>query len=280
MSDISPSSIKVTKSLEEQLQGVTNSEQIKEIMKSAAIDQNLAHREWDESIVTPNEPGTAPRAFAKTIIVNGVKKILEASDEAGLLAQENALYRQAMQPAPIQQIEQPARDASTGRFTSPAEPSVSDEKKAELSLKFQLGQISASEYLEQSGAVAEYLEKQGVPLTDLKEAVAEKQGKKFEQSWADATSSFLNNSPEGRNWPGGEANMLAIGEVIQSQGWTDAEDKQAALEAAAKYLRENNLLVMPPEVAAHAREVEAHARIAGAKSVEEIRQAGSSLFGR
>src|SRR6202049_3811685 len=98
MSDISPSAIKTTKSLEEQINTCQSQAEVQEILRQAAVDQNLVHRDWDPNILTPNEPGTAPRQVGKVVVLNGVKHSLVADDEDGLLAQENALYKQAMQP--------------------------------------------------------------------------------------------------------------------------------------------------------------------------------------
>ena len=153
--------------------------------------------------------------------MNGVKHVLEASDEASLLAQENALYRQTMQPAAtIQQIEQSQpRDTDTGRFVearkSDETAAAEADRKAALQLQMQLGQIDIATYLEQSGAIDSYLEKAGVPMEDLRSAVQEKSSQRFEQSWKEGTDAFL-SSPEGRNWPGGEENMNLVGQVIQS----------------------------------------------------------------
>src|SRR6266436_3019162 len=96
--DPSNSAIRVDASLEEKLKGATH-EQIKELLKEAAVEQRLAVREWDQSILTATElASTAPKKFGKVVVLNGVKHSLIADDESGLLAAENELYKQAMQP--------------------------------------------------------------------------------------------------------------------------------------------------------------------------------------
>ena len=272
MSDISPSSIRTTRKLEEQINACQSQAEVQELLRQAAIDQKLVRRDWDPNILTPNDPGTAPRGYAKTVTVNGVKHILESSDEAGLLAQENEIYRQAMEPTvTTQQTEQP-RDTATGRFT--AEPVVTDDAKAALSLQFQLGQISASDYLEQSGAVADYLEKQGIPLDELKAQVQEKQEARQVQSWEAATEEFLRSSA-GSDWPGGE-NMNIAGRLIQENGLTDKPSAET-LTAVWNHMKENGIAV-------ENKEVTARERISSANSVEQIRELlrpnGSGLFGK
>src|ERR1700731_2721444 len=169
--DPSNSAIKVDRTLEEKLKGASH-EEIKEIMSDAARSQGLYSLDWDGESRIPVENATAPQKVGKVIVLNGVKHSLVADDEAGLLAQETAIYRSAMQPTETRT--EPTRDASTGRFTA-AEPVATDEQKAALSLQFSLGQISASEYIERSGAVSDYLEKQGIPIEELREQVQEKQ---------------------------------------------------------------------------------------------------------
>jgi len=86
------SAIKVTPDMQKALE-TANAEQIKEMMKQAAVDQRLVVREWDSSILTPVTQGTAPQKVGKVVVLNGVKHTLEAATEQELLAKENALYR-------------------------------------------------------------------------------------------------------------------------------------------------------------------------------------------
>jgi hypothetical protein len=272
MSTLSPSSIKTTKTLEEQLQGVTNSEQIKEIMKSAALEQNLIHRDWDPEILVANEPSAAPQKVSKVFVLNGVKHSLTADDEAGLLAQESAIYRAALaQPVATETpIEQPRNDR--GQFTA-VEPTVTDEQKAALSLQFQLGQISASEYIEQSGAVSDYLEKSGAieKHIERREQTIQKTG------WESATELFL-QSDEGASWPGGQDSLARIGQIIEASGLTETPDKLDALKQAYALMQQED-----GEVTARESFDAASQRIGSATSVDEIREAlgrSSSMFGR
>jgi len=50
---------------------------------------------YDPNFLTPTVSGTQPRAYGKTITVNGQKHVIEASSEQELLAKENEIMRAA-----------------------------------------------------------------------------------------------------------------------------------------------------------------------------------------
>jgi hypothetical protein len=266
--DPSNSAIRVDASLEEKLQGATH-EQIKELLKDAAVEQHLAVREWDESILTPTALAGAPRPqkFARAVIIDGHKHIVEADSGLALEKSVGDLYRSAMQPAATTQqtTEQPRNER--GQFVSAENVAT----KIELELAFKRGDITASDYIQRSGAVAEYLEKSGVPLEDLKASVADKQ---YERSWAEATQEFL--AGPGNDWPGGSRNLEIAGLLIKENGLTGKPSVETLSKVWA-FMKENNLAVKNPDPAAATA-------VASAKSVEEIREAfggrSSSMFGR
>lgn len=173
-----------------------------------------------------------------------------------------------------------ARDEN-GRFKkdtprTPEQDAAAVAERAELDLQFKRGQIDTAEYLEKTGAIAEALEKQlGVPIDAIAATFQEQAGKIYEQSWAEATTRFK-ESAEGRTWPGGNANLKKIGEVMtttQVDGvlLSDLPDKTQALRLAYEYMQENKLLVENSD-AKQEREQELQKRIAAAKSPEEIAQ--------
>lgn len=113
-------------------------------------------------------------------------------------------------------------------------------------MKFKRGEISASDYIQQSGALTQALEAElGLPVSELAEVAQRISGEKFTQSWADAAEQFRANHPD---WIDGEQNKDLLGNIIAENQWVDAEDKLAAMEAAYKYAVENDLLVSNPEV--------------------------------
>jgi len=243
-----------------------NAEQIKQIMASAAVEQGLATRDYySPDVLIPTElAGAAPKRVAKTVTVDGVKYIIEGATETELAQKETALYQKLfVQPAITEQTQEESR-SDGGQFVS-AEATAA---KAALELAFKRGDISASEYLQRSGAVAEYLANAGVPLEYLKASVAEKQNQKFQQSYQDATQTFIARHPE---WQGGDRNRETLGRIILEQDLTNG-DPLKALEQAYEHARKNNMLVENPEVAYH-REMEA------VRSHEDIARLNHKYFG-
>jgi trimeric autotransporter adhesin len=113
--------------------------------------------------------------------------------------------------------------------------------KADLEIRFKRGDVSVSEFIEQSGAVKDYLEKQGIPIEALRASVEREQGTVYEQSWAEATKTFL-KSPVGCKWPGGERNQHMLGVQIAALGLTDATDKVAAIAQAYEQMQKLDLM--------------------------------------
>jgi|SRR5271156_329575 hypothetical protein len=222
--------------------------------------------------ITPVE--TPPAASdVKTVTINGTVV-------SGTQAQIDEAMRAAFTKSQSQD-DQPARD-SNGRFKkeTPAEQRQKEElavaERAELDLQFKRGQIDTATYLEKTGAIAEALEKTlGVPLNQIVDSFQEHAGKSFEQSWAEASNKFK-QSPEGRTWPGGEANKLKLGEVmttteVEGVLLADLPDKVQALRLAYDYMKDNDLLVENTETKQE-QTAALEKQITAAKSPEEIAQ--------
>jgi hypothetical protein len=107
--------------------------------------------------------------------------------------------------------------------------------EAEQTLRLRRGEISTAEFLERTNAVGRYLEEKGFDV----EAAASTQ---YTQSWARATEVFLRETPEGREWKGGQKNLELIGNMIISHDLEDAPDKVAALRALAAEMKEKGLI--------------------------------------
>lgn len=276
--DPSNSAIKVDRTIEEKINACQSQAEVQELLRQAAIDQNLVIRDWDPNILTAVEQ-PAPKRFAKTEIVAGKKMVFEGDSEIEVERLIGAAYKTAaaLQPATTQQTEQPRNER--GQFVA-AEQTVSEETKAQLQLQMQLGQIDIATYLEKSGAVSEYLEKAGIPVEALRAQVADKQSQRTEQSWAQATEEFLQSSV-GADWPGGE-NMNILGRLVQENNLQDQPSVET-LAAVWAHMKQNNMAVENPEVAAREKLGEASQRISEATNVEQIRKAlgrSSSMFGR
>jgi hypothetical protein len=276
VSDISPSAIKVTPALEEALKNADAS-QIATIMQQARLDQNLVRPDWDPSFLIPVEPSAAPRKFAKSITVDGQKRIFEADSELELERSIGDYFRalqgaQETNPA-RQQAEQTQPRNQHGQFTTQEDADRANQlelvRRTELDLKFKRGEVSAADFIEQSGAVDAYLEKAGVPLEDLRASVAEKQNDRYTQSWADATEEFLHSSA-GADWPGGE-NMNIAGRLIQENNLTDKPSVET-LVAVWNHMKENSLAVENAD-ASYQRELQE------AQSPEQINAVNHKFFG-
>jgi hypothetical protein len=227
----------------------------------------------------PVEPGSvaAAKGFAKTLVIDGTKHVVEGATEAELVSNELALMRQLFAGAPAATTDA-ARD-ERGRFV--AQPTA-DEAAAvateqarltQLEVDFRLGKINAADYIRQSGAINQYLESEGVSVEALKKV----SNIEYVENWAAAVPDFLQRHPD---WQGGVANQSVLQNIIIQQNWEN-EDPAAALEAAYKLATEQGLLGANPELVARDA-------IGKAQTFEELKaavgyrdpQAGSGLWGR
>jgi hypothetical protein len=257
VSEISKSALgeSFDREFEAKVAACTNAEQIKELMHTRELERGLIKLDWDQSYRIPVET-PQPAAISRSVVIAGQKFVIEGATETELAQNEANLYRKVFaQPAATAQTEEQPRN-ERGQFVSAEDAAA----KAELELAFKRGDISASDYLQRSGAVAEYLEKQGVPVDTLREAVAEKQSQKFNQSWADATAEFLSHS----DWPGSEPNRTRLGGIILELGLVDSPSVES-LQRAYDHMKKNNLLVANPET-------DLANRVALARDPAELRQ--------
>jgi hypothetical protein len=127
-------------------------------------------------------------------------------------------------------------DPATTAAAAKKEAEAATARKAELELNFRSGNITAAEYIEQSGAMSEYLASQGVPLDQLKQVVEQTQMNSEAQSWADAVEDFK-NSPAGNDWPGGDGNLVTLNDKLLSLGLEDSTDRVGALTRAYAAMR-------------------------------------------
>jgi len=225
------SAIKATPSVEAEINAAQSVSQISEILHRAALDQKLYEpdpydrdgKDWSTMRIVPQPAQQAAQtaALSKTITVNGITYALTGTAE-DLTRLETELYRAALQTKTAPSQEQP-RDAASGRFA--AQPTQEElnatatesARQADLQLKFQLGQISASDYLTQSGAIEQHLERRAAAETNA--------------GWESATAEFK-QSEEGGNWPGGEAMRERLGQILTDNNLTATDDKLGALKKA------------------------------------------------
>ncbi len=273
------SAIALDKSTEERIAAATSGEQIKEILREAAIKQNLVVPDiYDPNVLLPVEPGSAPRSFAKTVTVNGQKTVLEATTELDLAQRETEFYRQLF-AQPAAGAEQP-RD-SQGRFTADHsrnanqhrtlpdtvrsdDPAAEAARQADLRTKMLSGAITVDQYMVQSGAVERALSEAGISPAALREV----SDQRYQQSWQASVDEFLKSS----DWPGGQENLKLLGEKLIEMNATDTPSVEVLQRAYVDLKRANRLTANPETVLER--------KLADCKTPAEIREAlsGAGLY--
>jgi hypothetical protein len=205
----------------------------------AAADLQAAADKVVADKATADAAATVETArFKRVETIGGREFAFEADSELELANIINNAYRvayavQTPEPQVVEPVVDPAVAAKAAEDAAVA--------KVELELKFKRGDISAADYIEQSGAMADYLAKQGVPLDALRNAVARNQDAAEEQSWEQATQIFL-NSPAGETWPGGQKNLALIGTTLLALGLENATDKVAAYAQAYEQMKATGMI--------------------------------------
>lgn len=218
MSELSPSAIRTTKSLREKIAACTSEAEVQAALREEALAQRVVEPDWDETILNPT--ARADKQMGTTVTVNGVRYELVGTSEADLVAQENQIFRGLLQAqsAQAEQPEQP-RDVREQFDAIGAQGEALEAEAArvaDLESRFRSGQMSAADFISQSGVIEKRL--------------AERAGEEIRAGWEQATQEFL-NSPEGSNWPG--SSMLPrISQIIAENGLENAGDKTAVLKEA------------------------------------------------
>ena len=229
-----------------------------------------------------------PLTFSRVEVIGGREFTFEGASEAELdhavlNAYKIAFAVQPTEAAPVVPVVDPAIAAQAAADEAAA--------KIELELRFKRGEITAADYIEQSGAMSEYLAKQGVPVESLKAVIEQNEATKDEQSWAAATEEFRNGSA-GSDWPGGNKNLQLLGRELVTLNLVDAKDKVAALAQAFQSMKSSGI-VFPYEPPADAAAVVTPAAVVAAVATPVVPAAvvapvvpvrvtatSSSLFGQ
>lgn len=226
---------------------LTSSVEISEFMKACAVE-NGAFQQMEGA--APGKLVAVPQA-AQAVPTASVK--IGYQTFTGTQAEIDAQVRQYFidHPQPFHEHEeQPARDTN-GRFTkTAADQGRHDESEAlrvaaatELELKFKRGEVSAADYIAQSGVMDQYLASRGI---DVKAHQAEQQtNQTYEQSWAQATAAFK-QTEDGKTAPYGEGFVKVIGEKLIELGLEDSPSVDSlqraynALAIEAEMSKEND----------------------------------------
>ena len=255
----------------------------------AAADKVAADAKAAEEIAKANQ------VFSRDEVIGSQTYHFEASTEGELDRQVLNAYKVAYnthQPETrAVEVVDPAAQAAAAEAEVLA--------KAELERKFKLGEITAADYIQQSGAVDAYLAAQGLSVDTLRAVVEDKKQNAQIQSWESASEVF--RTGVGADWPGGTKNRALLGDKIAALGLTDADDKVAAMAQAWAAMKQSgayfpngdeSVAVAPTQSEAEkAAAVEAAKKAAAqadtdrvaaelkAAAAQKIRSMSSSLFG-
>jgi hypothetical protein len=232
--------MKGDKNLEKDINRATTFEDIRALLENAASRSGIADRDPQTGQFVRRDPltpaaQTVPeeeKQINKTEVIGG-KEITFAGTALEVEQQIGNAYKVAEALRP--EVETPAPVVPrSARAKTPAESEQEVLDRTEAHLALIRGEITIEQYMDRTHAIDTYLAEKGF---DVEAAGAQQ----FEQSWATATQEFLNNTPEGQSWKGGQKNLEIIGNLIQSHGLVDAQDKVAALRAMAAEMRAKGL---------------------------------------
>lgn len=235
-SALDPADIRAAILAEAHKQTATSEESVAALAaaEKAAADKKTAE---DAAIVTDT---TATTGFSRTETIGGREYLFEAGSELELERMVSNAYKIAFGVQSTPQEVAPVVDPSVAAAEAATKAAEEAAAKVELELQFKRGDISAADYVERSGAVRDYLAKQGIPVEELKAVVEKKQDQQDHDSWVDATTEFKRTV--GKDWPGGERNRQMIGMKIAELGLIDAPDKVAALGKAYAEMKRTNMI--------------------------------------
>jgi hypothetical protein len=216
------SPIRLTAEQEKHVNELTSVGEISAYMRSLALEQGLvAQLQGAEPGVLVDVP--QPTRKTTTVVVDGktVEFSADTDDELTKLQLEYFRGRNTATPAAdaAAKTAEPARDPATGKFVSQKDPALAAADQAMLDLKFKRGEISVTDYLLESGAMEQYVQKQ-----------YDRANEADVRSWAESVEVFKQTT--GADWPGGDANRQRLGHIIGELGLTDAPDKTGALTQA------------------------------------------------
>jgi hypothetical protein len=266
MSDISKSILEDNAEFNEKAKDMSP-EQIKELARELLTRPNagFARDIFSPDVLVPTQ--AEPQNYAITVTIRGRKHIVEGRTPEELRENQIALMERELNGESQQSTEQPRNER--GQFVSAdaqAEPDAAEQQAqadadaaqaandAELRLKMMRGEISATQYLEQSGALDDWYAKKVQQEAEVRNEI---------NGWNAAVSRWL----EGSDWPGGSENEATMKDILQQNPeLLDYPDKTKALDEVYLYMRENDLLKTNPAA-------EAAKKLALAATPEEIHDA-------
>lgn len=248
-----PVNVEMNDALQKAIAEATHPDVIKARVHEALEQQVAAKAEADAAAAKATEDAAAAKAavdaaaaadanaskvLTRTENINGVNIDFTGASEAELDRAVLNAYKIASAFRPNETT--PTVDPAIAQKAAADAAAAKAAADAELELRFKRGELSASQYLEQSGAVAEYLAKQGIPVEELRAQVEQSRGNKEIQSWEQATEEFKRTI--GADWPGGERNREILGYKLAELGLTETTDKVAALGQAFAAMKASKMI--------------------------------------
>lgn len=166
------------------------------------------------------QPAPASQLTA-SFTVNGKEYTFTGNSQADIDAQQVVLFRSlSAAQSQLQTTNDTVARTADGRFAKTEQPAVEDSalraaELANLELRFKRGEVSAADYIKQSGAMDEYLASRGIDVAEHQRQLQTNQSET--QAWVDATKQFIKNNPD---WTGGDALKDAMGQKIFELGLT------------------------------------------------------------
>lgn len=225
-----------------------------------------------DKVIADAAAASASAGFSRVEVIGGKEFTFEAETELEI----ERMVSNALKVAYAFQSTEPVVAAADPSVKVAADKAAADAAvadaaaRADLDLQFKSGTISAADYIQRSGAVKDYLAKEGISVDALKRTVETTQDAAEAQSWGQAVETFL-NTPAGADWPGGDKNLNLIGLQIQAMNLSDAPDKVAALAKAYNKMKELDIVFpfQSAETNANAAAVKAAADAAAAKIAQD-----------
>jgi hypothetical protein len=182
------------------------------------VDAGLRVRDaWNPEIIHLAEQPAETPAPAATPVSVSVGGMTFSGSQQEVDAQMLAYFRAASARGELTTTNDTTPRDEKGRFAREPQHPNTDEgtraaDKALLELKYKRGEIDTASYIQQSGALDDYLQQVGVDVQGFK------QNQREVQNWASATQEFL-AGPLGADWPGGGPEVIeAIGQKISELG--------------------------------------------------------------
>ena len=251
--------------------------------QTAAEADAAAKAEADRQAAAQKTQDDADTVYSITETINGREFEFTAAspEELSLMVLNARRVADAVRQDPVAPQVQQVKEIVPAKTAAEVEA-----ERVALEVAFRNGTISAKDYIEQSGAVGEYLASQGLSVEALKHTVESTQARATIQSWEEAAEAFKQGA--GADWPGGNRNKKLLGNKLHELGLEDAEDKVQALNIAYNALKQEDMLfeneliqhekttvTQTPTTAAPVT----HATTTQPTTVARTQQKSSSIFG-